>query len=161
MDDAYKTPAAALDADGSLQYPLSRYLWRFSMFYVAFSAADILLAAFGLDTPGVVGLLITAFSAWFAGRLFLADNSRLPTADERRALVRRSLVILLMLSVAIYAVVLAAMGEEARVQMLQPVSEMPMWVWALIILFGVVITWAALAWGYGSMLEKTFKKQRG
>ena len=107
MDDAYSSPRARIDPDAHspLRYPLSRYLWRFTGFYVLFTAMDTGIAMAGFDSGVMVSVLILGLSAWLAGRQFVLDHERVPSPVEQRKLVWRSLAIVLAIGLATLAVI--------------------------------------------------------
>jgi hypothetical protein len=152
------------------QIRINRYLGIFTAALIAVISLCLLAVALTDYTPGgSVGLIQTAFASFFTGMLFVRDNKRLPTNEERRKLVWLSFIVSLLLVLIPLVCFLAYLGFiYGLADLVQGISEfmskLPGFAWALIVIFTLCLSYLSIFLGYGSLTTqfgKYFLKRDG
>lgn len=134
---------------------IGRYVAIFTGAFVAAIVAVLLVVALTNYEPhGSIGLVEMLFASFFTGMLFVKHNKRVSTVTERRRLVWLSFVAsLLVVAVPIGGFLLYLGISFGLDDLMQGVSEtmpkLPVFVWAIIVVVTLGLTYASLYFGYG------------
>jgi hypothetical protein len=159
-------PPTALVADppDPSQVRIGRYVAIFTAALTAAIAAVLLVVAFTDYEPnGSIGLLEMLFAASLTGMLFVRNNERIPTVAERRKLIWMSFAASLLVVLIPTGGFLGYLAFRFGVgDVMQGISEtiprLPLFVWAIIVLITLGLTYVSLHLGYGFITTR-FGKQ--
>src|SRR5262245_50833658 len=143
---------------------LGRYVGIFSAALMSVIAATLLVVVFAeYEANGSIGLIQTLFAASLTGALFVRRNRRIPTPSERRKLVWMSLIASLLIAVVsmggFLGYLAASFGlDDLRQGISEAVPALPLFVWGMVIVVTLAVTYVTLHLGYGFMTTQ-FGKQ--
>ena len=119
------------------------------------------------DPGGFIGIIEMVSAAALTGVLFVRNNKRLPTTEERQQLIWRSFAVSFAIVLIPIACLLAYLGfKYGLTDLLQGITEvtpkLPGFLWAGIAAFTLIFTYFSIHLGYGrftTLFSQGFLKQ--
>jgi hypothetical protein len=150
------------------QVRMGKYLGVFAAVFISvILLAMLVLYLLDVNPGGSIEIVEVFVATFFTVMVFVRDNKRLPTREERQKLVWLSFIVSLLLVLIPVICFLAYLGFSYGLSdLMQGIAEfmpkLPVFVWILIAVFTISLSYLSVYWGYWlstSKLGKYFLKQ--